>query len=139
MNFRSAPDAAAAPPLIMKVKVARQFFIFVGVGLATALIDIGGLAWLLSLKVEYAVATTLTFAVALISNYAGHSLLTFRTAMTTGTMFRYAVLVLTNYGVTMFFVLASKTYMDSVLAGKVASVPLVTLISFLGGKYWSFR
>ena len=121
------------------MSVKRQFVVFVAVGVATTVVDVWSLAGMLRLNLASGVATTFAFALALVTNYCGHALFTFRAMFTHGSMLRFGVIVLLNYLITMLCVTASKFSLDSVMIGKFASIPVMTAISFLSGRYWIFR
>lgn len=117
----------------------RQFLVYVGVGILSAVVDIGTMQSLMWFGVDYRIAVTVAFAVGLVFNYLCHERVTFRATRSTGTMLRFGVLVLANYGLTLLCVELSLQLVGSVLAGKVASLPLVAVNGFLWGRYWVFR
>ncbi|MEY4642562.1 MAG: hypothetical protein RLZZ227_2556 [Pseudomonadota bacterium] len=119
--------------------MTRQFLIYVSVGVASALVDIGVMQSLLWLAFDHRVAVTLAFAVGLVFNYLCHERITFRATRSGGTILRFAALVLVNYALTMLCVQLSVVLVDSVLAGKIVSLPLVAVNGFLVGRYWIFR
>jgi putative flippase GtrA len=119
--------------------MTRQFLVYVGVGVLSALVDIGTMQALIWLGLDHRLAVTAGFAVGLVFNYLCHERITFRATRSAGTMLRFAVLVLMNYGLTMLCVFLSVQYVDSVVAGKIVSLPLVAVNGFLWGRYWIFR
>ena len=119
--------------------IGRQLAIFLIVGVASALLDVGLLAALLRVGVAFEIATTIAFFVALAFNYLSHAQVTFRAKRTLRSMMRYAVLVAVNYVLTLALVTLSHTWLDSVMIGKIASLPLVALMGFVGGRFWVFR
>lgn len=119
--------------------MTRQFFIYVIVGVLSALIDIGTMQALLWLDFDYRLAVSVAFAIGLTFNYLCHERVTFRAKRSAGTIVRYGILVLANYGLTLLCVHLSVTHLDSVLVGKLVSLPLVAVNGFLWGRYWVFR
>ncbi len=119
--------------------ITRQFLIYISVGLLTALVDISTMQTLLWLMLDHRIAVTIGFTAGVIVNYLCHERYTFRATRSPATLLRYAVLLLMNYGLTMLCVHLSVTYLDSVLAGKIISLPLAAVNGFLWGRYWVFR
>ena len=116
-----------------------QFLVYIVVGLLSAMIDIGTMQALLWFALDYRIAVSVAFAVGLTFNYLCHERVTFRAKRSVGTIVRYGILVLANYGLTLLCVHLSVTHLDSVLTGKLVSLPLVAINGFLWGRYWVFR
>jgi putative flippase GtrA len=119
--------------------MTRQFLIYIGVGVLSAIVDIGTMQTLLWLAVDHRIAVTVGFGVGLVFNYLCHERFTFRAKRSTATLVRFAVLVLMNYGLTLLCVQLGIALLDSVLAGKLASLPIIAANGFLWGRYWIFR
>jgi putative flippase GtrA len=117
----------------------RQFTVYVFVGVLTTIIDIGSMQLLLGLGYSTTLAVSTGFLLALAFNYVTHQRVTFRAVHSAGTLMRFGVLVVVNYGLTLLCVHAGEHWLDSALAGKLASLPLVTLNGFLAGRYWVFQ
>ena len=119
----------------------RQFLIYVGVGVLTALVDIGTMQTLLWLAIDHRIAVTLGFAAGLGVNYFCHERFTFnaRRTRSAATMLRYGAVVVMNYLITMACVQLSVLLLGNVLIGKLVSLPLVAVNGFLWGRYWVFR
>ena len=117
----------------------RQFTVYVGVGVLSALVDIGTMTLLLGLGADSLAAVTLGFLVGLSFNYLCHERITFRAVRSRRTILRFGMLVLLNYALTLLCVQLSLHWLGSVLAGKLASLPLVAVHGFLWGRYWVFR
>jgi len=117
----------------------RQFLVYVGIGILSAIVDIGCMQALLLAGWHHGVAVTAGFAVGLVFNYFCHQRITFKAMHTTGAVLRFSLLVLMNYVLTLGCVQLSLLLVDSVLAGKLASLPLVAVNGFLWGRYWIFR
>lgn len=120
--------------------IKRQFLIFLVVGFASAGLDVGILQAMVVLGVNHLLATTTGFFVALLFNYAAHASYTFKSRMSTSVFLCYISVVCLNYFITVLFVtLAYSVLGKSVLAGKIASLPIVAINGYLLGKYWIFR
>jgi len=117
----------------------RQFLVYVGIGILSAVVDIGCMQLLLLWGWHHGVAVTAGFAVGLVFNYICHQRITFRAEHTAGSVLRFSLLVLMNYALTLGCVQLSVLLLDNVLAGKLASLPLVAVNGFLWGRYWIFR
>jgi putative flippase GtrA len=117
----------------------RQFALFVAGGIATALLDVGLMQLLIAGGMHYAGATTAGFGAALLVNYAFHSRVTFVAAATPFNFACFLCVVGLNYLLTMGCVALAVALGAGTLAGKLVSLPLVAINSFLLGKYWIFR
>lgn len=119
--------------------IRRQFFSYVGIGALSALIDIGTMQGLLLLGSTAELGVTLGFAVGLAFNYVCQGRVTFKVTSTSlYTVFKFGVFTLLNYALTMICVWISLWWLDSVLIGKLVSLPLVAVNGFLGSRYWIF-
>ena len=118
---------------------SRQFLLFVAGGVLSAAIDIGVLQLLLHGGAHFAVATTVGFASGLLVNYAWHSRVTFDTAATPASFGRYLCVVVINYALTLGCVALAQALAGMPLAGKIVSLPLIAINSYLLGKYWIFK
>lgn len=119
--------------------IHRQFMVYVGVGVVSALIDIGIMEGLIRLGLHYGVATSLGFAAGLVFNYLAHARVTFKASRSLSTAFRYGVLVMANYLITLALVIAFQRWLGSPLIGKVVSLPIIAISGFLWSRYWVFR
>jgi putative flippase GtrA len=117
----------------------RQFAVFVIGGLLCAAVDIGLMQLLLRAGVHFASATSAGFAAGLLVNYAFHSRITFDAAANPAGFARYLCVVGINYALTMGCVALAAGLAGMPLAGKLASLPLVSVNGYLLGKYWIFR
>ncbi|MDB5963233.1 MAG: hypothetical protein JWP59_4527 [Massilia sp.] len=122
----------------------RQFLRFLAGGVVCALIDVGLMWWLLRLHVAPLPATTGGFAAGLLANFAYHTTVTFNAAFSAGAFFRFMVVVLINYLLTLALVslavlLVPNTAADSALLGKIVALPLVALNGYILSKYWIFK
>ena len=119
--------------------MSRQFAVFAVVGLATAVVDVGLFYLLVRSGTGTVVAATVSFVAALLLNFALHLRITFSTSWSSRSMWRYAVVVAFNYGVTLLMVKISESMLTDPLPGKIASVPVVAAIGFLLSKHWVFK
>lgn len=119
--------------------IARQFLVFIAVGLASALIDTALMQVLLmnGAALWFAVATG--FAAGLAVNYLSHARFTFGTATTWRNGTRFAAIVAFNYALTLGFVHAAQAWVGSPLAGKIVSLPFVALAGFSASRLWVFK
>lgn len=115
-----------------------QLILYVTVGVASAAIDVGLLAELLRLGMQYAIATAIAYSVALVFNYSAQRKFTFRASHSTGAMFRYGVVVCVNLLLTVALVSASTIYFGSVMIGKIIALIIVAGVGFLASRFWIF-
>lgn len=119
--------------------MSRQFLIYLCVGLFSTGIDIATLEILIRLGVHYGLAVSLGFGTGLIVNYLLHARFTFRASNTLTSITKYGVLVFTNYLFTLACVFFSQHWLDSILLGKLLSLPMVAINGFLWSRYWVFK
>ena len=125
--------------LLRLVARSRQLVVFLAGGVLSAVVDIGMLQLLLHYGAHFAVATTVGFGTGLLVNYAWHSRVTFDTAATPSSFARYLCVVALNYLLTLGCVALADSLFGMPLAGKIASLPLIAINSYLLGKYWIFK
>ena len=118
---------------------SRQLILFLAGGVLSAVVDIGVLHLLLQGGAHFAVATTVGFGTGLLVNYAWHSRVTFDTAATPASFGRYLCVVALNYVLTLGCVALADSLFGMPVAGKIASLPLISINSYLLGKYWIFK
>ena len=117
----------------------RQFLVYVGGGVLCALIDIGLMQWLLHLGAHPVAASSAGFGAGLAVNYAFHAKVTFGGTAGGRSFARYLCVVAANYLLTITLVSLAQAWLDSPLAGKLLSLPLVAVNGYLLGRYWIFR
>ena len=122
-----------------KPVISRQFAIFLLVGLACALIDIATIEFFRLAGAHYSVAVSLGFGMGVIANYILHTKFTFKTSSSQVNFLKFACIVALNYGATLLFVVGSTHFLGSVLMGKIASLPVVSINGFLLSRYWAFK
>jgi putative flippase GtrA len=117
----------------------RKFSIFVGVGIASAVIDIGVMQLLIRADLNYVVATTLGFFAGLIANFFLHTHVTFRKKYSHSAFARFICVVSINYLLTLLAVSIFQITLDAPLIGKFVSLPLVAINGFFLSKKWVYR
>lgn len=117
----------------------RQFAVFVAVGLLCAAVDVGLLTTMTSLGSTPVTATTAGFFAGLVLNFVMHLRVTFAAPWSPAAARRYLTVVAINYGVTVAFVEASVSLLETPLPGKIASLPVIAVNGFLLSKHWVFR
>ena len=121
------------------MQISRQFLTFIAVGVASAIVDIATIQLVMHQGGHYALAVSVGFAVGLIANFALHLKVTFRSASSMAVMSKFGAVVCLNYLITMIFAFASVRMLGSVLAGKIASLPVIAVNGFLLSRFWVFR
>lgn len=119
--------------------IFRQFSVFVGVGVLSALVDVGTMLGLTFLGVHYGLAASVGFAVGLVVNYIFHARVTFRAATSVGTAGRFGVIVLLNYIITIGFVFSFQHLFGIPLVGKLLSLPVVAINGYFWSRCWVFK
>ena len=117
----------------------RQFLLYLAGGVASALIDVGLMQFLIYSGVDYVAATSVGFVAGLIFNYGYHATVTFTAPPTGRSMGRYLAVVAMNYLFTLACVALSVHLVDMAVVGKLLSLPLVAINGFILGKYWIFK
>lgn len=118
--------------------VSQQFLLFCIVGGASALIDIGVMQLFMSAGVHYGISTSLGFFISLVFNFIFQAKVTFKAVSSIAVIFKFVCLVAINYLFTMAFVICGKNIFDQALVGKVLSLPVIAVNSFLWSRYWVF-
>jgi putative flippase GtrA len=119
--------------------VSRQFAAFLGVGLASAAVDLTTTGALIWLGLHYGVAASAGFALGLWLNFMGHSGLSFPSTRSAAMVMRFSMVTVMNYLVTLALVTAGVHWLQSPMLGKLLSIPVVAIHGFLWGKYWVFK
>lgn len=124
---------------ILSAVLTPQFLIYVGVGVLTALVDVGTMALMLNTGVNVTAATTSGFALGLVVNQILHTKITFAARFTFAATIRFWMIVAINYGLTLLFVFVASWLEINAITGKLASLPAVAINGFLLSKFWAFR
>ena len=117
----------------------KQFFVFIVVGVFTAVVDVSAMEWLIYSGQHYGIAASIGFTLGLVVNYFCHSHFTFSVRVSSESMLRFGFVVFINYLITMFFIFVSQRFLGSVLIGKIASLPVVAMNGFMLSRYWVFK
>lgn len=117
----------------------RQFGVFLLVGLLCAVLDVGSMLGLMGMDFSPLVAASGGFALGLALNFLLHSRMTFNAQIHWRSLWRFLGVVALNYGITLTFVAVSTSWLDSPLAGKLVSLPVVAMNGFWLSRWWVFR
>lgn len=117
----------------------RQFLLYLAGGLASALIDVGLMQFLIYSGVDYVSATSAGFIAGLIFNYGYHATVTFTAPPSGRSMVRYLAVVAINYVFTLACVALSVHLLGMAVVGKLLSLPLVAINGYILGKRWIFK
>jgi putative flippase GtrA len=118
---------------------SRHVAVFLAGGVLSAAVDIGVMQLLLHAGLHFTAATTAGFLSGLLLNYAWHSRVTFDAAATPASFARYLCVVALNYALTLACVALAQALAGLPLAGKILSLPLIAVNSYLLGKFWIFK
>ncbi|NVE01876.1 GtrA family protein [Massilia sp. BJB1822] len=116
-----------------------QFLTYLLGGVLSAALDIGLLQLLVNAGTPPMLAASCGFAAGLLLNFSYHARLTFKRLADSATFGRYLCVVGANYLLTLACVAASVALWQSVLPGKLLSLPLTAVNGYLLGKRWIFR
>jgi putative flippase GtrA len=116
----------------------RQLALYLGGGVASAIIDVGTMHLLIVGGVNYLVATSVGFGAGLLFNYAYHAFVTFTATPSGASLLRYLIVVAINYGFTLACVAGAVALGAQAIVGKVLALPLVAASGFILGKRWIF-
>ena len=117
----------------------RQFLIFVFGGFLCAVIDIGMMQLMIFAGSNYISAATGGFFTGLGANYIFHAQLTFRSAMNRSNLWRFLIVVLINYLLTIMMVFFLFSIFQNALIGKIISLPFIAINGYYLSKRWVFR
>lgn len=124
---------------MIEMASASRFVSFLGVGGLCALVDVGLMWLLIGLDFHYFFAASLSFGLGLALNFFLHSRLTFGVNYSHQILFRFLVVVLINYFLTLAVVVVFQEILGEPVWGKLVSLPLVAVNGFLWSKHWVFR
>lgn len=119
--------------------LTRQFFIYVAIGVISALVDIGILQISFFTIGGLFLPTALSYVSGLIVNFALHNIFTFKTSISFHRAVKYLTVVAVNYWIAFVFVYLSTIYFNNVLYGKVLSLPLIAVVGFILSKKWIYK
>ena len=116
-----------------------QFMIFIAGGIVSAILDICILQIMIFMGYVNILSVTAGFFGGLIVNFTFHVKLTFKSVTSFLILIRFLLVVLVNYLITVAFVMISFSFLENVLVGKIASLPIIAINGFLLSKYWVFK
>ena len=119
-------------------KLVRQFTVYVIGGGLSAGLDVAIMLLMLKAGITALAALTLGFMSGLIFNYLFHANVTFMTASSRVSMFKYVSIVTLNYGLTLAIVWLAGLYGMSVLEGKIISLPIIAVVGYVFSRVWIF-
>ncbi|WP_386077635.1 GtrA family protein [Vreelandella sp. F11] len=119
--------------------IARQFSVYIIVGIVSAVTDIGLMQLLITFNIHYLVSATFGFFAGLVVNFTLHSRITFKEDYSHVMLARYIAVVLANYVLVLIIVQIFNSWLSMPILGKVVSLPLVALNGFFLSKYWIYR
>ena len=125
--------------LIFKLAQFRQFFVFISVGLLSTVIDVGIMQSLIFIGLPILLATSLGYIGGLVINFMLHLRITFAKSHSRAILFRFSLVILINYLITVAMVRLSLVWFDYALIGKLASLPVVAINGFCLSKFWVFK
>lgn len=117
----------------------RQFLLYLVGGVASALIDVGLMQFLIVSGVDFVAATSAGFVAGLVFNYSYHAFVTFTAPPSGRSMGRYLAVVALNYVFTLGCVALAVHLTGTALIGKLVALPLVAVNGFILGKHWIFK
>jgi putative flippase GtrA len=120
--------------------INRQFIVFLSGGVISAFIDIITMQILIKYQVDKLISTSAGFCCGLLFNYIFHARMTFKARSSILIMFRFFLVVVINYLITIFLVyLAYSFFHQDPLIGKIISLPIVAVNGFFLSKHWVFK
>ncbi len=117
----------------------RQVLVFIVGGGLSALIDVGLMQSLILAGINPLVAVSAGFWISLLVNYAFHAKVTFESRTTVANLSRFACLVGINYLIALACVSLTLSLFDNALTGKLLSLPIIAINSFLVSKHWIYK
>lgn len=117
----------------------RRFIIFLSVGIMSAIVDICIMQLSQLIGFHFMLAVSIGFLAGFIVNYILHLKVTFQSISSIKNLRRFVLVVALNYILTVICVSISEKYLNSVIEGKLFSLPLVALNGFFLCKFWVFK
>ncbi|MGC9402642.1 GtrA family protein [Vibrio genomosp. F10 str. 9ZC157] len=109
------------------------------VGIASALVDVGGLKLLsefYNLTDVYAI--TIAYIIGMLFNYTSHSILTFQTKMSHNCFVKYLIVVGVNYLLALLIISLLKILGIPLVLSKIMSLPVIFISGFVLSKKWIY-
>lgn len=115
------------------------FVIYCLVGLASALVDVGGLKLLSDFfKLPDVYSITIAYIIGMLFNYTSHSILTFQAKMSRSCFVKYLIVVGLNYLMALFIISLLKMVGISLILSKILSLPVIFISGFVLSKKWIY-
>lgn len=115
------------------------FITYCLVGLASALIDVGGLKVLSEFyHVADLYAITIAYIMGMLCNYALHNILTFNVKMSKRSFVRYLIVVVFNYILSLLLISLLQITGISLILSKVITLPVISITGFILSKKWIY-
>ena len=121
------------------VRRHRRVLVFLAVGGASALIDVGLMKLLLLGGSGVLAATSAGFLCGLLFNFVFHARLTFSASMTASCFARYVTVVVANYLLTLGIVHAAEVWFHSPVTGKLLALVTLPVLTYQVGKHWIYK
>lgn len=118
--------------------VARQFSIYILVGITCTVIDVGLMQFMILFGMHYLTATTFGFVAGLIVNFLLHGKITFGVRYSHNSFIRYIIVAGSNYVLTLLVVEFFHSWLSMAILGKLLSLPIIAVNGFLLSKYWIY-
>ncbi len=125
--------------MIKLLRDKAPFLVYIAGGVLSAAVDIGTMQLLLLNGMPTLPAVTAAFAAGLLVNYAFHARVTFDQQGSRASFARYLCVVALNYTLTIAIVTTVEHLTGSALAGKLLSLPAVSVVGYVLGKLWIFK
>jgi putative flippase GtrA len=116
-----------------------QFFIYIAVGVFTAILDVATMQILLLFTENLLFSLTVSYVLAVIFNFTCHLKFTFSFVMTLKVICKYVSIVFLNYFLTVFFMYFFVFMSMGALMGKIFSLPVAAMFGFVLSKKWVFK
>ncbi|AUI67105.1 MULTISPECIES: GtrA family protein [Glaesserella] len=118
----------------------KRIIIFLFVGIGSALIDIGVL-YVLNKNVvwENSLSISIAFICGLIFNYLCHTYFTFEKHATKSNAFKYLIVVLINYVLTLWVIKLQIQFGVDIILAKVITLPIVAAVTFILSNKWVYK
>lgn len=118
----------------------RQPLVFITVGGLVTLIDLGLTYLVLLITDAKVLSVSIGFFGGLLSSYLLHAKVSFSTSLSPLSQLpRFSVLVWLNYSITLGIVFVATDFLDlTTMVGKILSLPVVAIVSFLVSKHWVY-
>ena len=124
--------------LLCKDALARQFIVYVCVGVLTALTDVGIMIYLTHQGLNPLLSASVAFFFAVSVNYTCHTYVTFKSKFALRNLGKYLVVLMICYLLTLAAVWVATILLVSPTLGKIVSLPFVAVSGYLLSKHWIY-